>query len=296
MSAATPSSAALATHTQTVTRHRRRLRQGGLFLAALLTTLMLGLPLVYMFVSSFKPAPEMFTMPPRFFPTKWSLEGYSELFELSNVPRAFINSLVVSSLAAVLGVVLAIGLCYTVTRYRLPGLRFFTYLILMVYILPGILLVIPVYSIWARLGLTEGIVPLAVTHVSFTLPFSIWMLRSYFAAIPLDLEDAALVDGANRTQAFLLIVMPLARPGIIATFIFTFILSWNEVLFASIMAASENAIVISAALKNILGERSWQPWEMVNAAGVVATVPVLIFFAFIQRQLIAGFTAGAVKG
>ncbi len=281
---------------QRATRYRAFLRQAALFLTALAITLLLGLPLLYMFVSSFKPAPEMFDMPPRFFPSQWSLEGYRQLFELSNVPRAFLNGIVVSSLAAVLGVLLGIGLCYTITRFRLPGLRFFTYLILLVYILPRILLVIPIYSVWAQLGLTEGLLPLAVTHVSFTLPFAVWMLRSYFAAIPLDLEDAALVDGADRSRAFLLVVLPLARPGIIATFIFTFILSWNEVLFASIMAASESAIVISSALKNILGERSWFSWEMVNAAGVVATVPVLIFFAFIQRHLVAGFTAGAVKG
>ncbi|MCC6803582.1 MAG: carbohydrate ABC transporter permease [Anaerolineae bacterium] len=282
--------------THTVTQLRRYSRNITLFALALFVTLILGIPLLYMLVSSFKPAPEMFTLPPRFFPNEWTLDGYSQLFELSNIPRAFVNGMIVSSIAAVLGVLLAVGLSYTITRYRIPGLRFFTYLILIVYILPATLLLIPIYSVWARLGLTEGVIPLALTHVSFTLPFAVWMLRSYFAAIPIDLEDAALVDGANRTQAFILVVMPLARAGIIATFIFTFILSWNEVLFASIMASSEQSVVISSALKTILGERSWQPWEMVNAAGVVATVPVLIFFIFVQRQLVAGFTAGAVKG
>ncbi|MFN8452482.1 MAG: carbohydrate ABC transporter permease [Anaerolineae bacterium] len=274
-----------------------RLKQAILLLSAIGITLTLGLPLLYMVVSSFKPAPEVFTVPPSFFPRQWTLEGYQELIDLSDVPIAFRNSMVVSGVAAVVGVGLSIGLCYTITRIRLPGLRLFTYLILLVYILPQILLVLPIYTLWAQLGLTNGLLPLALTHVSFTLPFAVWMMRSYFAAIPLDLEAAAMVDGATRAQAFLRVVLPLARPGIIATFIFTFILSWNEVLFASIFASSENNMVISTSLKTLLGEQGgWHSWGMVNAAGVAATVPTLIFFIFIQRQLVAGFTAGAVKG
>ncbi|MCC7451651.1 MAG: carbohydrate ABC transporter permease [Anaerolineae bacterium] len=284
-------------HAQRFALRRSRVRKLFLFIAALIIALILGLPLLYMTASSFKPAPEVFIVPPAFFPTNWTLEGYNELIELSDVPVAFRNGLIVSGIAAILGVTLSIGLCYTITRFRLPGLRLFTYLILLVYILPSILLIIPIYSLWARLGLTGGLLPLAITHVSFTLPFAVWMMRSYFAAIPLDLEAAALVDGATRLQAFLKVVMPLARPGIIATFIFTFILSWNEVLFASIFASSEGSMVISTALKTLLGEQGgWHSWGMVNAAGVVATVPVLIFFIFIQRQLVTGFTSGAVKG
>lgn len=296
MSASTTSPKRLLSHQQ-----QSRLERYGKSLFALSTAvvimLVLGLPLIYMFVSSFKPAPDMYRVPPAFFPSSWTLNSYQELVNVSNVPRAFLNGLIVSSLASGLGVFLSIGLCYTVTRFRMPGLHFFTYLILLVYILPHILLVIPIYTLWAQLGVTEGVIPLAITHVSFTLPFAVWMMRSYFAAIPLDLEAAAMVDGATRAQAFMLIVLPLTRPGVIATFIFTFILSWNEVLFASIFAASESSMVISSALKTILGEQSgFYSWGMVNAAGVIATVPVLIMFAFIQRQLVAGFITGAVKG
>ena len=114
---------------------------------------------------------------------------------------------------------------------------------------------IPMVKIWSRLGLTGGLLPLAVIYVSFTLPFSIWMLRSHFAGIPVELEEAAMVDGATRAQAFISIILPLARPGIIATFIFTFILSWNEVLFASIFASSQENVVVSTTLANLLNER-----------------------------------------
>ena len=266
-------------------------------LIAVVIILILEVPLIYMTVSSFKPGVEVYRVPPTFFPKEWVLDAYQELLELSNMAIALRNSAIVATLASTLGVGLSVGFCYTITRFRMPGMRFFTTLMLFVYILPGILLMIPMVRIWGRLGLTGGLLPLAVTYVSFTLPFSIWMLRSQFAGIPLELEEAALVDGANRAQSFIKIILPLARPGIIATFIFTFILSWNEVLFATIFASSQENVVVSTTLSNLLNERSgWHSWGMINAAGVVATLPVLVFFMLIQRQLVAGFTQGAIKG
>ncbi|MEA3338281.1 MAG: carbohydrate ABC transporter permease [Chloroflexota bacterium] len=266
-------------------------------LIAVTIVLILEVPLIYMTVSSFKPGVEVYRVPPTFFPTEWVLNGYQELLELSNMVIALRNSTMVATLASTLGVTLSVGFCYTITRFRMPGMRFFTILMLFVYVLPGILLMIPMVRIWGKLGLTGGLLPLALTYVSFTLPFSIWMLRSHFAGIPLELEEAALVDGANRAQSFIKIILPLARPGIIATFIFTFILSWNEVLFATIFASSQKNVVVSTTLSNLLNERSgWHSWGMINAAGVVATLPVLVFFMLIQRQLVAGFTEGAIKG
>lgn len=276
---------------------RSRIAALVLFLTALCVALVLGLPLLYMFASSFKPATEVYIVPPTFFPRQWTLQGYQELVNLSNIVRAFRNSLIVSLLAATTGVVLSVGLCYSITRFRVPGMRLFSLLSLAVYFLPSILLVIPLYSFWVRLGFQEGLLPLGVTYVSFTLPFAVWMNRSYFAGIPLELEDAALVDGATRLQAFLRIILPLAFPGILATFIFTFILSWNEVLYATIFATSMTNQVISTQLATLLLESTgFMSWAMINAAGVVATFPVLILFILIQRRLVTGFTAGAVKG
>jgi len=276
---------------------RRRTLTLFYLLVAVFIVLILEVPLIYMVVSSFKPGVEVYRVPPTFFPSKWVMDGYQELADLSDMILAFQNSVKVATLASTLGVVLSVGFCYTITRFQLPGMRFFTVLMLLVYILPGILLMIPMYKMWARLGLTGGLLPLAVTYVSFTLPFAIWMLRSHFAGIPVELEEAALVDGATRAQAFLKIILPLARPGIIATFIFTFILSWNEILFATIFASSQQNVVVSTTLSNLLNEKSgWHSWGMINAAGVVATLPVLVFFMFIQRQLVAGFTKGAIKG
>jgi len=158
-----------------------------LFLAALLVTLTIGMPLLYMTVTSFKPALEVFRIPPAFFPQRWTLQGYRELVNLSNVPLAFRNSMVVATSSSIVGVVLSIGLCYALSRFRLPGMNYFTVLMLFVYVLPSILLVIPIYTLWAQLGLVRGLLPLSMTYISITMPFAIWMLRSYFAGIPFDL-------------------------------------------------------------------------------------------------------------
>jgi ABC-type glycerol-3-phosphate transport system permease component len=266
-------------------------------LIAVVIVLILEVPLIYMTVSSFKPGVEVYSVPPAFFPKKWVLDGYRELVELSDMLLAIQNSFKVATLASTLGVSLSVGFCYTITRFRMPGMNFFTVLMLLVYILPGILLMIPMVKIWGSLGLTGGLLPLALTYVSFTLPFSIWMMRSHFAGVPVELEEAAMVDGATRAQAFIKIILPLIRPGIIATSIFTFILSWNEVLFATIFASAQENVVVSTTLSNLLNERSgWHSWGMINASGVVATLPVLVLFMIIQRQLVAGFTKGAIKG
>jgi len=268
------------------------------FLITLLVVFIVGIPLLYMMSSSFKPEPEMYKVPPAFFPSQWTVEGYGKLISYSNIPVAFRNSVIVCTLASVLGVGFSITFTYTLTRFRLPGMKYFIYLMLFVYMLPKVLLMIPIYGVFARLDLTTGLVPLTLTYTSATLPFAIWLLRSYFAGIPLDLEEAALVDGATRVQAFLKIILPLAHPGIIATLIFTLILSWNEVLYASIFAPSQSNQVLSSALANLLlaGKSGWMDWGLVNAAAVVTTLPMVILFMLVQRQLVSGFTAGGVKG
>jgi ABC-type glycerol-3-phosphate transport system permease component len=267
-------------------------------LAALLIVLTVGLPLLYMLVSSFKPSVEIFQRPPFFFPKDWSLAGYRDLFGRTNVLLAFRNSVTVVLLSSILGVTLGVGVSYTLTRFRLPGMHLFGYIIFFVYLLPSILLMLPLYNVWIAIGLIEGLIPLSVTYVSITLPLSTWLLRSYFAGIPLDLEEAAMVDGATRLQAFLRITLPLARPGIIATLIFVCVLAWQEVLYATIFASSVDNQVLSSMIAGMLiGEaQTASSFNLLSALGVVATLPMLFFFFVIQRQLVSGFTAGAIKG
>lgn len=267
------------------------------FVVALVVIIFITLPLIYMTASSFKPDNEVYKLPPTFFPSKWTLMGYQELLLRTNIPTAFLNSFFVAGMASFFGVVISAGFCYTLTRFNFPGMNIISILMLMVYILPKILVLIPVYSIWVFFGIEEGLFPLIMMYVSSTLPFAIWLMRAYFVGVPIELEEAAMVDGATRAVAFFRIVLPLTKPGIISTLIFTFILSWNEVMYASIFATSEKSMVISSALSLLAQEQAgWYSWAMVNAAAVVATIPMILFFAFIQRQLITGVSAGAIKG
>lgn len=277
---------------------RSNLQKALYFLASLLIIIIITLPLIYMIVSSFKPGAELYRTPPRFFPATWTLDPYIRLFNLTDVLLTFRNSVLVVLLSSVLGVAFGVGVSYTLTRFRLPGIQMFGFIIIFVYLLPPILLMIPIYNVWVKIGITEGLLPLTITYVSITLPLSTWLLRSYFLGIPIDLEEAAMVDGASRAQAFLKITLPLARPGIIATLIFVCVLAWQEVLYATIFASSADSQVISSMIAAMLiGEsQTGTAFNMMCALGVVATLPMLFFFFLIQRQLVTGFTAGAVKG
>ncbi len=169
-------------------------------------------------------------------------------------------------------------------------------LVLLVYMFPAVLLLIPLFVIMRDLHLLNSYPSLILAHTTAAMPFSIWLLAAYFDAIPRDLEEAAMVDGANVIQSLVYIVLPLAMPGIVATSIFTFILSWNEFLYALTFLFKTNMHTLPVALWNIIGGETRMMWGVICASGVVTSHPVAILIMFFQRQLITGLTAGAVKG
>lgn len=275
---------------------RRWLRKAAFSSIASIVSLVVAFPLIWMVLGSFKSRGEIYRVPPSLFPRKLTLEGYRLLAYYTDFPVWFRNSLIVAMTAALLAVVIGGITVYTVTRFRFVGGRAFTYSILFTYMLPPILLVIPFFALWVKLHMADKLSSLVLSYVSFTLPFTLWMLRSYFESIPVDMEESAMVDGATRLQAFRLITIPLALPGIIATFIFTFILAWNEYLFALVLLSSESNKTVSLGIASLIGTKALFSWGMLNAAGVLGTVPVLVFFILVQRWLVAGFTVGALKG
>jgi multiple sugar transport system permease protein len=159
---------------------------------------------------------------------------------------------------------------------------------------PVVLLLIPLFVIFSRLGIMDTYLALVLAYATFTIPFSTWMMTSFFAAIPQQLDEAAMIDGCSRIGALVRVVFPIALPGITATGIYIFITSWNEFVFASVLT-SRDVRTIPIALQNMVGEYQIE-WGLLTAGGVVSAIPVLILFFFIQKQLIAGMTAGAVKG
>ena len=275
---------------------QEQLRKGIDISLALLICAVVLLPLLWMVISSFKPETEIYKVPPTIFPEKWSLEGYRLLFLYTKFPRYFLNTFIVATSSAVIAILLSIGGVYGVTRFRFVGAQIFTFLILMIYMLPPILLTIPLFTLWVRVGLADSLFSLTLSYVAITFPFALWMSRSYFDTIPIELEEAAMVDGATRFKAFIFITVPQAMPGLIATFIFTFILAWNEYVLALVLLSSDENYTVSLGVANLIASIALYSWPLVTAAGTLATIPILILFFLVQRRLVSGMSVGALAG
>jgi multiple sugar transport system permease protein len=287
---------------QIIARNRagiiRRLDLKKLLLSGIAFTILLLIlfPLIWMFFSSFKPNPELYSRPPRLFPGAWTFEHYSELFLFTSFPRYFMNTVLVAAVACVVGVVVSLCGVYSVTRFKFIGGRTLTFIMLFVYMLPPILLAVPFFQIWFSLGMVNTLPALMLTYLTITLPFAVWILRPYIDAIPRELEEAGRVDGCTQFQAFVRLIVPQTAPGVAAALIFTFVVVWNEYLYAQVLIRDEFLRTVSLGIASLILETSVYSWGMVNAAGVAATLPVLVLFAFVQRAMVAGLSAGAVKG
>ena len=184
---------------------------------------------------------------------------------------------------------------YSLTRYRFRGRTIVARITLLAYMFPPIIMLVPLFLLARELGLVNSLVGLALTYISFSLPYALWILRAFFQSIPVDLEHAALIDGANRAQALWYVVMPLALPGIIATAIFTFIVAWNDFLFALVLIGKDELKTLAIGINEFF-HMAVVDWGLIMAAGVMVTIPAVIFFVAVQRYLIAGWGAGGMKG
>ena len=265
-------------------------------IAGLIISLILVFPLIWLFFTAFKAKGEIFQFPTRLLPLDWTWENYAELFRITQFLRYFINTAVISMAAAVISIIIATCASYSLSRFRIPGAGIVAVALLLMYMLPEIVLGIPFMKIFLFLGLSDSLVALTIAYISITLPFSIWMLRSYIESIPTALEEAALIDGCTRFQGFLRVIVPQAVPGIMATTIFTFILCWNEYLYALILITSEHNKTLTLGLSILLGETAIYSWGMLAAGSVLTVIPVIVLFVFFQKHIVAGFTAGAIKG
>ncbi|KZM49904.1 hypothetical protein OA90_12625 [Labrenzia sp. OB1] len=262
-----------------------------------MTVLMIVLlPLLWMVASSFKPNVELFQRPPKIFAQAPTLEHYVELWEFTSFPLYFLNTFLVAGISCLAGVVISLFTVYAITRFEFIAARAFAFGVLFIYMLPPILLALPFFRIWYNLNMLNSLWALGITYLTITLPFSLWILRPYIEAIPRALEEAAMIDGCTRFQAFRKVIVPQAWPGIVASFVFTFVVVWNELLYSLVLISDETKRTVSLGIASLILETSVYSWGLVNAAGVVATVPVLFLFAFAARQMASGIGAGAVKG
>jgi multiple sugar transport system permease protein len=249
-----------------------------------------------MVITSVKPQAELFSIPPTMLPTEITFEHYRRVLEETPFLQYFANSIVLAlSTTALVVVVSALG-AYSLVRFSYPGRERLAGLVLFTYLLPSVVLISPLYLMLVNIGLANTLASLVIAYTSFALPYALWLLRSFMAAIPEDLEAAAMVDGASRMGAFVDVVLPQALPGIISTALFTFILAWNEYLYALVLVNSDEARPLTTGVMNMLVTAFNIEWSLLMAASVMMSVPLIVIFAFLQSYLTSGFGAGAVKG
>jgi multiple sugar transport system permease protein len=275
-------------------RARRRLSDW------LLNTLLVGFTIVVLFpfywllVSSVKTQDQLFQIPPLWIPTAPTLDNFVRLFQ-GRFPVWFQNSAVVASATTLLGLTLAALAAYSFSRFPFSGNRALSTIFLFIQLFPVAVVVIPLFILWTNLKLTNTYGSLIVTYLVFGLPVSTWLLIGFFNAVPAELEEAAMIDGSSRLGALWRVTLPLALPGLAATAIYIFLLSWNEFFFALTFMNSTDMRTIPVGLSSFFAEHSVD-WGLVMAGSVVASLPVVVLFGALSRYFIQGLTSGALKG
>lgn len=257
--------------------------------------LVILLPFIWVFLSAFKPESELLRYPPTLLPETWTVANFTEFFGATSFHVAMFNSGLIAAATTALAMVVAAPAAYALARFQNRLFEGIARLFVYTYMIPAILLVLPVYKIFFNLGLGNNLWGLAPIYTAIVLPLMLWTLRSFFAGIPVELEDAAMIDGATRFQAFWKVVLPQAVPGMIATGIVALNIGWSEYLFASTLLTSPDNMTISPRLASFMG-RGLYNWGWLMAGALAVTGPLIILSGFMQRHLVAGWGAGALKG
>ena len=251
-------------------------------------------PLLWMAVSSFKPATDLFTSPPSLVPASLTGHWYVSVWTASDAPLWFFNSFTVAGATTLLNAAIGTLAAHGISRFQYPGRRAFMGLLLLGYMFPVILLLIPLYLLLESLHLLGTLAGVILAHLVMTLPFSIWLMRSFILAIPRELEQAAIIDGCSEWGAFLRVTLPLARVGLVATSLFAFVLSWNEYLLASVITGGGTR-TLPVGIAGFISAYDIH-WGEIMALGTLVTVPIVAGFAVVQSYFEKGLLAGGVKG
>jgi ABC-type glycerol-3-phosphate transport system permease component len=271
-----------------------RPRRQAVVLAALALLVFTAFPFAWMASTALKPSREIFVTPPTLWPVHVTLDNVSRLFAETRFLTYFRNSLTVSFATVGLTLLVSVPAAYSLTRFRFLGREKIAGLILFTYMFAPIMIIIPFYVAMRFLGLTNTHVGLILAYTAFCLPFNLWLLRTFFQSIPLEVEEAALLDGSRR-QAIVHVVLPLAMPGVVATGVFTFILAWNDYIFARVLLSADELKTLPVGIADFYNA-SVVDWGMIMAAGLLVIAPVAAVFVFIQKFLVAGWGSGGVKG
>ncbi len=283
--------------TRTVVPHRTRRGIGTTVMYVLITLILLFelLPFYFIFVTSFKTNQQIQQIRDMFWPNPWTLDHFTFLFTRIPFPTWYANTIIVAVSATLISLAAASLGAYALTRLKWRGAGPFSNGVLLAYLMPSVLLFIPLYAILTQLKLINTVGALIITYPSVVLPFATWLMMGYYRSIPEELEDAALIDGCNRVQTFYLVVLPLVRPALLAVSMFAVTQAWNELLFAKTFLRSTEVFTLPVGLAQlIVGDV--QPWGELMAASLLTALPVVVIYMLGQRFMVAGLTAGSVKG
>jgi multiple sugar transport system permease protein len=284
-----------------VTRHRKPIdwwRWGGRVFLFFMVIYAIA-PMAWMFLTSLKGGFAAMMFPPQWWPAEPTLNNYIRLLDPRDTIgqdflRYFWNSLWVSTLTTILAVAVAVPAAYAFSRFRFPGRTFLFFAVLLRNMFPAVIFLVPLFILMRWLGLVNTHGSLVLTYLTFGLPLAIWLLKGFYDNIPIQLEQAARIDGATRFQAFFLIVMPLSTPGIIATAIYSFIGAWNEYIYAYTFLTRQDQMTLPIGIQRFFAENSTD-WPGLMAATFLMSVPVVVLFLVLQRYFVRALTEGAVK-
>lgn len=265
-----------------------------LWIPLVLFLIFLLFPFYEMLITSLKPGVNIEANLASLWPAEPTFAAYQD--RLSNVAfmKPMLNSLIVAVITVVVSLTASTLAAYAFSRFRFRGRKLLMIIFLMNNMFPAVLLMIPLYSIMRQISLLYTPWALVLSYTTFTIPFSVWLMNGFLNDLPISMEEAAMVDGANRATAFVKIVLPILIPCLLSTGVYIFMQSWNEYTFA-VLFTNENNRTVPVALKMLVGENG-TAWEKLTAGGIITVLPVCIMFFFAQKQLVSGLTAGAVKG
>lgn len=251
-------------------------------------------PVVWVLLSSFKPAYAIRSSEITLFKDP-TLENYKHVLFDTSFPNWFFNSVVVAVFTMVIGISMSASAGYALSRFNFPGKRGLMWVFLLTQMFPVAILIVPIYTIMANLGLINTKASLVIAYCTVAVPFCAWMMRGYFDTIPKELDEAAALDGLGPFGTFYKVILPLARPGLAVTAFYTFLTAWGEVAYAIAFLQTEKKLTLGAGLQQFVPQFNAQ-WESLTAAAVLVTIPAGIVFFFAQKHLVAGLTAGGTKG
>ena len=277
-----------------MTNRKEKIGNGLCHVYLILLSLIAFFPLVWVLLCSVKSSGELTANPTRFLPKEFTLENFVHVIKDLGFAGNISNSLIIAVSTTCIAIVISSMAAYGIVRFFPKLGSIMSKVLVATYMFPPILLAIPYSMVMAKLGFVNTRVGLVIVYLSFSVPYAVWMLVGFFKTVPLGIEEAARVDGANKGQTFVRIVLPLVMPGIVATAIYTFINAWNEFLYSLILINSTDKMTVSVALKSLQGSEILN-WGDMMAASALVVVPSVIFFMFIQNKIAGGMTDGAVK-